>query len=67
MRTNPDDFTPFLYLEDGNFDKYCNDIENTASWGGQLEVKHYQLIIIAFIDMIKFLDFGFSEIKKSTS
>lgn len=38
MRENPDDFTPFLYLEDGNFDKYCNDIENTACWGGQLEV-----------------------------
>lgn len=38
MRENPDDFTPFLYLEDGNFDKYCNDIENTACWGGQLEI-----------------------------
>lgn len=41
MRNNPDDFTPFLYLEDGNFDKYCNDIENTAAWGGQLEVKYH--------------------------
>jgi hypothetical protein len=39
MRQNPDDFTPFLYLEDGNFDRYCNDIENTACWGGQLEVR----------------------------
>lgn len=38
MRENPDDFTPFLYLEDGNFDKYCSDVENTACWGGQLEV-----------------------------
>lgn len=38
MRQHPDDFTPFLYLEDGNFDKYCNDIENTACWGGQVEV-----------------------------
>lgn len=38
MRNHPDDFVPFLYLEDGNFDRYCNDIENTACWGGQLEV-----------------------------
>ncbi|KAG0734789.1 hypothetical protein G6F57_004355 [Rhizopus arrhizus] len=38
MRNHADDFTPFLYLEDGNFEKYCNDIENTACWGGQLEI-----------------------------
>ncbi|KAI8375575.1 hypothetical protein BD560DRAFT_392720 [Blakeslea trispora] len=38
MRKNPDDFTPFLYLEDGDFNRYCNDIENTACWGGQLEI-----------------------------
>ncbi|KAI8971860.1 hypothetical protein BDF20DRAFT_886879 [Mycotypha africana] len=38
MRKNADDFTPFLYLEDGDFNKYCDDIENTARWGGQLEV-----------------------------
>lgn len=38
MRKHPDDFVPFLYLEDGNFDRYCDDIENTACWGGQLEV-----------------------------
>ncbi|KAI8647262.1 hypothetical protein BD408DRAFT_408872 [Parasitella parasitica] len=38
MRQHPDDFRPFLYLEDGNFDRYCDDIVNTACWGGQLEV-----------------------------
>ncbi|KAL0143522.1 OTU domain-containing protein 6B-like protein [Mucor lusitanicus] len=38
MRQHPDDFKPFLYLEDGNFDRYCDDIINTARWGGQLEV-----------------------------
>ncbi|KAG2202538.1 hypothetical protein INT47_012532 [Mucor saturninus] len=38
MRQNPDDFVPFLYLEDGNFEKYCNDVEHTACWGGQLEI-----------------------------
>lgn len=39
MRQHPDDFRPFLYLEDGNYDRYCDDIVNTACWGGQLEVK----------------------------
>ncbi|CAO3654086.1 unnamed protein product [Mucor fragilis] len=38
MRQHPDDFRPFLYLEDGDFDKYCDDMINTARWGGQLEV-----------------------------
>ncbi|KAG2234186.1 hypothetical protein INT48_005986 [Thamnidium elegans] len=38
MRNHPDDFVPFLYLEDGDFGKYCNDIEFTACWGGQLEI-----------------------------
>ncbi|KAI8057550.1 OTU domain-containing protein 6B [Gilbertella persicaria] len=38
MRQHPDDFTPFLYLEDGDFNRYCHDIENTACWGGQLEI-----------------------------
>ncbi|KAK4514713.1 uncharacterized protein ATC70_002315 [Mucor velutinosus] len=38
MRQHPDDFKPFLYLEDGDFDRYCDDIINTARWGGQLEV-----------------------------
>ncbi|KAI7900586.1 uncharacterized protein BX663DRAFT_544751 [Cokeromyces recurvatus] len=39
MRHHQDDFVPFLYLEDGtDFNKYCDDIENTACWGGQLEI-----------------------------
>lgn len=38
MREHPDDFMPFLYLEDGNYDRYCHDIEHTACWGGQLEI-----------------------------
>ncbi|KAI9273722.1 hypothetical protein BY458DRAFT_508031 [Sporodiniella umbellata] len=35
---HPDDFIPFLYLEDGDLKKYCTDIETTACWGGQLEI-----------------------------
>ena len=44
MRNHADDFMPFLYLEDGDFEKYCNDVENTARWGGQLEVSYHYLI-----------------------
>lgn len=46
MRNHADDFMPFLYLEDGDFEKYCNDIENTARWGGQLEVSYHHLIYV---------------------
>ncbi|CDH58360.1 otu domain-containing protein 6b [Lichtheimia corymbifera JMRC:FSU:9682] len=44
MREHPDDFIPFLYKDDGDmftaddFERYCNDIENTPRWGGQLEI-----------------------------
>ncbi|KAL1915720.1 uncharacterized protein VTP21DRAFT_6479 [Calcarisporiella thermophila] len=55
LREHPDDFIPFLYNSNGDmytsedFVKYCNEIENTASWGGQLEIlalsKAYQVPI----------------------
>ncbi|KAF7723061.1 Peptide-methionine (S)-S-oxide reductase [Apophysomyces ossiformis] len=44
MRDHPDDFLPFLYKDDGDmyssedFQKYCDDVEKTARWGGQLEI-----------------------------
>ncbi|KAI8079773.1 uncharacterized protein BX664DRAFT_341423 [Halteromyces radiatus] len=44
MRQHPDDFIPFLYKDNGDlfsaddFEMYCNDIESTARWGGQLEI-----------------------------
>ncbi|KAG0169373.1 OTU domain-containing protein 6A [Apophysomyces sp. BC1021] len=44
MRGHPDDFIPFLYKDDGDmyssedFQQYCDDLEKTARWGGQLEI-----------------------------
>ncbi|KAM3581481.1 OTU protein [Umbelopsis sp. WA50703] len=44
IRAHPDDFMPFLYKDDGgmytadDLKKYCDDLENTAVWGGQLEI-----------------------------
>lgn len=45
MRDHPDDFIPFIDSVDGDiisqdqFLNYCNTIENTNAWGGQLELK----------------------------
>nr|XP_043624939.1 OVARIAN TUMOR DOMAIN-containing deubiquitinating enzyme 5-like [Erigeron canadensis]XP_043624940.1 OVARIAN TUMOR DOMAIN-containing deubiquitinating enzyme 5-like [Erigeron canadensis] len=50
MRKNPSDFLPFFLSEtvtDGDYDdsvvekrfeSYCNEVESTAAWGGQLEL-----------------------------
>ncbi|KAJ2610979.1 OTU protein [Coemansia sp. RSA 1365] len=44
MRANYGDFIPFMTRKDGDlfseddFEKYCCDIESTATWGGQQEI-----------------------------
>ncbi|KAG0214824.1 OTU domain-containing protein 6B [Mortierella sp. GBA43] len=44
MRSNPDDFMPFLTNKQGDimspedFAEYCQDLESTAVWGGQPEL-----------------------------
>ncbi|XP_063756190.1 deubiquitinase OTUD6B isoform X2 [Eleginops maclovinus] len=46
IRSHADDFLPFLtnsntgemYTTD-EFEKYCSDVEHTAAWGGQLELR----------------------------
>lgn len=44
MRTHQDEFMPFLTDDDGEvltdhqFAQYCDSIETTATWGGQLEI-----------------------------
>ncbi|CAM9228093.1 unnamed protein product [Chrysoparadoxa australica] len=38
IRSNADEFSPFIDSKDG-FDKYCRDVEETAEWGGQLELR----------------------------
>ncbi|BDA44675.1 Deubiquitinase OTUD6B [Coccomyxa sp. Obi] len=48
MRAHPDQFMPFISLEDGEedeggpeaaFEAYCCAVENSAAWGGQLELR----------------------------
>lgn len=40
MRSHPEEFAPFM--EDASTDeayaKYCDDVQKTLAWGGQLEV-----------------------------
>ncbi|KAJ3391184.1 OTU domain-containing protein 6B [Entophlyctis sp. JEL0112] len=46
MRSHPDDFLPFLTNEGGDsmnedqYAKYCDEVEHSAAWGGQLEVSN---------------------------
>jgi len=42
---HPDDYLPFLQVEDGDgiasmkdLEKYCDELRNTNNWGGQLEI-----------------------------
>ncbi|KAJ3285971.1 OTU domain-containing protein 6B [Borealophlyctis nickersoniae] len=45
MRNHPDDFMPFLVNDQGDgytpdeYKEYCDRVENTALWGGQLEIQ----------------------------
>lgn len=40
MRSHPEEFTPFMddVTNDVEFSKYCDDVQRTQAWGGQLEV-----------------------------
>ncbi|XP_046875268.1 deubiquitinase OTUD6B [Hypomesus transpacificus] len=60
MRTHADDFLPFLtntstgdmYTAD-EFEKYCNDVEHTAAWGGQLELRALTQVLQLPIEVIQ--------------
>lgn len=45
MRDHPDDFLPFLLNDNGDlyskdeYQKYCDEVQYTALWGGQLEIQ----------------------------
>ncbi|KAI8817853.1 uncharacterized protein EV422DRAFT_499646 [Fimicolochytrium jonesii] len=45
LRGHPDDFLPFLVTDAGDmftpedYTAYCDDVENTAAWGGQTELQ----------------------------
>ncbi|XP_038581413.1 deubiquitinase OTUD6B [Micropterus salmoides] len=60
MRSHADDFLPFLtnpntgdmYTTD-EFDKYCSDVEHTAAWGGQLELRALTQVLHMPIEVIQ--------------
>lgn len=60
MRSHAEDFLPFLtnpntgdlYTTD-EFEKYCNDVEHTAAWGGQLELRALTHVLQLPIEVIQ--------------
>ncbi|KAL6099810.1 otud6b [Pungitius sinensis] len=60
MRGHADDFLPFLtnpntgdmYTTD-EFDKYCSDVEHTAAWGGQLELRALTQVLHLPVEVIQ--------------
>ncbi|KAF3707473.1 OTU domain-containing protein 6B [Channa argus] len=60
MRNHTDDFLPFLtnpqtgdmYTTD-EFEKYCSDVEHTAAWGGQLELRALTKVLHLPIEVIQ--------------
>ncbi|XP_026202507.1 deubiquitinase OTUD6B isoform X2 [Anabas testudineus] len=60
MRNHADDFLPFLtnpntgdMYTTGEFEKYCSDVEHTAAWGGQLELKALTQVLNLPIEVIQ--------------
>eukprot|EP01137_Pigoraptor_chileana_P013522 Opistho-2@67126 len=45
LRSHRDDFMPFLSTDSGDpmcdadYDEYCNSVEKTAAWGGEIEIR----------------------------
>ncbi|XP_068603415.1 deubiquitinase OTUD6B [Brachionichthys hirsutus] len=60
MRSHADDFLPFLtnpntgdtYASE-EFEKYCRDVEHTAAWGGQLELRALTHVLHLPIEVIQ--------------
>ncbi|KPP71124.1 OTU domain-containing protein 6B-like, partial [Scleropages formosus] len=60
MRNHADDFLPFLINSNtGNmytadeFEKYCNEVADTAAWGGQLELRALTQVLQTPIEVIQ--------------
>ncbi|XP_051925239.1 deubiquitinase OTUD6B [Hippocampus zosterae] len=60
MRGHADDFLPFLSQPDTGdvytaeaFEKYCNDVEHTAAWGGQPELQALSRVLRCPIEVIQ--------------
>ncbi|XP_077447367.1 deubiquitinase OTUD6B isoform X1 [Stigmatopora argus] len=60
MRSHVDNFLPFLSNPDTgdiytaeDFEKYCNDVEHTAAWGGQLELQALSKVLQLPIEVLQ--------------
>lgn len=60
MRSHADDFLPFLtnsttgdMFTPDEFEKYCRDVEHTAAWGGQLELRALTQVLHLPIEVIQ--------------
>eukprot|EP00066_Takifugu_rubripes_P018149 XP_011607415.1 PREDICTED: OTU domain-containing protein 6B [Takifugu rubripes] len=60
MRNHAGDFLPFLTNPDtgdmyttDEFEKYCSDVEHTAAWGGQLELRALTQVLQLPIDVVQ--------------
>ncbi|XP_072303572.1 deubiquitinase OTUD6B isoform X2 [Eucyclogobius newberryi] len=60
MRSNMDDFMPFLtnpntgdLFTTDEFEKYCSDVEHTSAWGGQLELRALTHILQLPIEVVQ--------------
>uniref|UniRef100_A0A3P9LGU6 ubiquitinyl hydrolase 1 n=1 Tax=Oryzias latipes TaxID=8090 RepID=A0A3P9LGU6_ORYLA len=60
MRNNPENFLPFLSnpttgdtFTTDEFEKYCSEVEHTAAWGGQLELRALTHVLRLPIEVIQ--------------
>lgn len=59
MRNHEDSFLPFLTQDNGDcfthddFVKYCDDLENTPAWGGQLEIRALSSVLQTPVEVIQ--------------
>ncbi|KAJ3104766.1 hypothetical protein HK100_004002, partial [Physocladia obscura] len=59
MRQNRDEFLPFLVTDDGDmmteeqYEMYCNNVESSGTWGGQLEIKAVSMSLKVEIQIVQ--------------
>ncbi|XP_061402225.1 deubiquitinase OTUD6B [Musca vetustissima] len=60
IHANKDTLLPYMtnpqtgdLLNDAEFEKYCDDVRNTAAWGGQIELKALSTILKVPIEVIQ--------------
>ncbi|CAH8568757.1 unnamed protein product [Schistosoma rodhaini] len=60
IRKNMNDFLPFLFNPDSgepmsiaNFEQYCDNIEKTSTWGGQIEIRALSTMLQLPIEILQ--------------